>query len=82
MLVKLSSKGQLVIPKNIRENLGLRKGSQLRIRLVNDKIVLEPIDAVSAIDALYAKYPDDDFLQDLEREHREELTSDRETVHP
>jgi len=76
MLVKLSSKGQLVIPKNIRENLGLRTGSQLRVRLVNDKIVLEPIDAVSAIDALYAKYSDDDFLQDLEREHRKELDND------
>ena len=81
MLIKLSSKGQLVIPKNIRENLGLRTGSQLRVHLVDDKIVLEPVDAISAIDALYAKYPDDDFLQDLEREHRKELDNDRKATH-
>ncbi len=42
-IVKLSSKGQIVIPKYIRDKLGLRKGSRLRIRLENKRIILEPV---------------------------------------
>lgn len=73
MLVKLSSKGQLVIPKPIRRALGLRPGMELHIELVGRKIVLEPVEPLSPIDALYGRYPDADFLTDLEMEHRQEL---------
>lgn len=39
----MSSKGQLVLPKDIREKLGLERGRQLKVELVGDKIILEPI---------------------------------------
>jgi AbrB family looped-hinge helix DNA binding protein len=77
MLVRLSSKGQLVIPKSVRQELGLEPGDQLHIEVEDDRLVLEPV-VHSAIDRLYARYEGDDLLADLEREHREEL--DRE--HP
>jgi hypothetical protein len=41
------------------------------------KIVLEPAESLSPIDALYGKYDDVDFLADLEREHRQELSRDQ-----
>lgn len=41
--IKLSSKGQVVIPKEIREKLGLKKGDVLSVRLEEDRIILEPI---------------------------------------
>ncbi|MCS7260520.1 MAG: AbrB/MazE/SpoVT family DNA-binding domain-containing protein [Anaerolineae bacterium] len=72
MLVTLSSKGQLVIPKAIRQALGLRAGTQFRIQLVEGKILLEPAGG-NPIAALYGKYPDVDFLAALEAEHRREL---------
>ena len=72
MLTRLSSKGQLVIPKPIREALKLRTGTQFYIRLKKGKIILEPV-ATSPIAALYGKYPDVDFLADLEAEHRREV---------
>jgi len=72
MLARLSSKGQLVIPKPIREALGLRTGTQFHIRLKKGKIILEPVEA-SPIASLYGKYPDADFLADLEAEHRQEI---------
>ena len=75
MLVRLSSKGQLVIPKSVRQELGLEPGDQFHMEVEDDRLVLEPV-AHSAIDRLYARYQGHDFLVDLEREHREEL--DRE----
>jgi len=72
MLAKLSSKGQLVIPKAVRQALGLRRGTQLRVQLNEGKIILEPM-RTSPIDTLYGKYADADFLADLEAEHRQEI---------
>lgn len=72
MLVKLSSKGQLVIPKPIREALGFRSGMQFHVQVDEGKVILEPVDA-SPADTLYGKYADADFLTELEEEHRQEI---------
>ena len=69
---RLSSKGQVVIPKSIRETLGLRAGTTFRVRLEERNIVLEPVQT-SPIAALCGKYPETDFLSELEREHRQEV---------
>lgn len=48
--VTLSSKGQLVIPKAVREHAQLAPGSQLSVRYVDGEIrlrLLEPAQAVS-----------------------------------
>jgi len=42
MHVKVSKKGQIVIPKEIREKLGIKEGSNLKIRLEGKSIILEP----------------------------------------
>mgnify|MGYP001772762505 CR=1 FL=1 len=39
---RLSSKGQVVIPAEIRASLGLKKGSILLINLEGRRIVMEP----------------------------------------
>lgn len=44
----LSSKGQLVIPKEIRESLHLRAGDKLSIMAEGSRIVLEPERAAGA----------------------------------
>jgi AbrB family looped-hinge helix DNA binding protein len=72
MLVRLSSKGQLVIPKSVRQELGLEPGDQFHLEVKGDRLVLEPV-VPSAIDQLYARYADSNLLADLEREHRKEL---------
>ena len=78
MATRLSTKGQLVIPKDIRRALGLKPGARFDIRVVDDKIILEPLTA-SPIAALYGRYADDDFLHDLETEHRQEVEDDAST---
>lgn len=71
-LVRVSSKGQLVVPKEIREALGIRPGTILEVTRKGRKIVLEPL-AASMIDRLHGKFADEDFLDDLEAEHGQEI---------
>ncbi len=42
--IKISSKGQIVIPRTVREKLDLRQGDQLSIVLADGKIILEPLE--------------------------------------
>jgi AbrB family looped-hinge helix DNA binding protein len=39
-IVTLSSKGQIVLPREIRQALGLRKGDRLHVTLEGDRLVL------------------------------------------
>ena len=72
MLVRLSSKGQMIIPKPLRQALRLEAGTRLRIRLDGPRIIVEP-EVTSPVAVLFGKYRDANFLADLETEHREEI---------
>lgn len=39
----VTSKGQVTIPKAVRQQLGIRKGSQVSFKVVNDHVVLKVI---------------------------------------
>jgi AbrB family looped-hinge helix DNA binding protein len=69
MLDRLSSKGQVVIPKPIREALRLAAGTRFDLQLHEGKIVLEPLPE-STFEALYGKYADSDLLTGLEENHQ------------
>jgi len=43
-IVKLTSKGQLVIPQEIREELKLKEGDKLDIETEKHKIILKKVD--------------------------------------
>lgn len=42
--IRLSGKGQIVIPAEVRSQLGLKKGSTLTLGLEGRKIVIEPLE--------------------------------------
>ena len=48
MVTTLSSKGQVVLPKNLRTRLGLRSGTKLDCRIKDGAIVLTPQDEPAA----------------------------------
>lgn len=75
MPVRLSSKGQLVIPSEVRKSLGLKPGDRFDVRLENDEIILTPVNQSSALARLYGKYRQSELLNALQTEHQEELTS-------
>ncbi len=43
MRTRVSEKGQVVIPKEVRDKLGLRRGTVLRVRVEGKKVILEPV---------------------------------------
>lgn len=73
---KVTSKGQLVIPKPIGDQLGIAPGTRVRFEIVGDKILLEPMATQSPLEALYGRFAGSDLISRLEAEHQEELTGD------
>lgn len=78
--VTISSKGQIVLPKRLREELALREGDRLELRRERDHIVLQPAPKTQAgkswrswRGALLGSRA----LQDHEREHAEEVAGER-----
>ena len=53
--VKLTSKGQLTIPKKIRDKLGLKAGDFLEAQVKEGKIVLKPLPYKNA-DRVFREY--------------------------
>jgi len=74
-LTSLSTKGQIIIPKRIREALGLRPGAKFIIELEGDRLILRPVKGDIA-QRLYGKYRDLNLLQDLHEEHLREVERD------
>ncbi|MCP4357900.1 MAG: AbrB/MazE/SpoVT family DNA-binding domain-containing protein [Chloroflexi bacterium] len=74
MNVKLSSKGQLVIPKKIRHALDLQPGTEFDIKMVGKQIILQPIvdkaEMLRTIEKLHTLAKGSDLLDMLEEEHR------------
>lgn len=77
MVVKLSSKGQLVIPKAIRLSLRLRAGDGLRVSRVGRRIILEPVPDPGLIDRLTGRFREADLVASLEADHAREVKRDR-----
>jgi len=58
-LVKISTKGQIVIPNNIRTKLGLVKDEQLMVMSEDNEIIIKPIKDVLNIKKKKSKYAED-----------------------
>lgn len=72
---KISSKGQLVIPKEIREKLKIKPGAFFHVRLEKNNIVLIPMKK-GPLDKLYGKFAEEKILTELEKEHADEIASE------
>ena len=75
MIAKVSSKGQVVIPKEIREKMGIKSGAFLEFRQIDDKR-LEVTVIKNLIKELEGIYKGSGMLKELEREHKEEIERD------
>ena len=82
MIVKLSSKGQLVIPRRIRQALNLKPGTEFEVELIDGQIVMRPVidkgELKQIIGELRRFAKGTDLLDDLEHEHRREIEQDRQ----
>ena len=82
---RLTSKGQVVIPKPVREQLRWASGTQLAVEVMGGGAVrLTPLKAGDSIDILYGCLRDlpPDPLADLEAEHEaEKIEADERRQH-
>jgi len=76
-VVRVSPKGQILIPKRIREKYGVKPGSNVQILEVPESILIKkaPEDPISAsCGFLEGSFS---LTDDLIKEHRKELENDR-----
>lgn len=64
VIISMSSKGEVVIPKKIRNQLGLKEGTEFVVITVGDTIILKPF-ATPTMDEF------DELIEDARRQARE-----------
>lgn len=76
LIVRTLAKGQIVIPAELRRQLGIEPGSLLEVRAVGDHLELYPLprDPISAFRG--SLKVGRSLAQELIEEHREELRRD------
>ena len=72
LTTKISSKGQVVVPKEIRARLKIKPGTFFHVRIEKNTILLTPMKK-RPIDRLYGKFGGEKILYELEREHVTEI---------
>lgn len=77
MIARMSSKGQLVIPKKIREALNLKPGTEFEVELLEGQVLLRPVMSLDELRATIGRLRhlagDENLLEELEAEHRREI---------
>ena len=58
-IVKTHAKGQIIIPKTIRDKLGIKPGSSLAVKLVGDHVEIRPLpdDPIEFLTGIFVDYP-------------------------
>ena len=70
--IKVSSKGQVVIPKEIRDKLGIKPGTILNVSIEGKRIVLEPASEPPNIFVELGE-KSEEILQELRKENKERI---------
>ncbi len=76
--VKISSKGQIVIPKEIREKYGFRKGTEVFIELLDENRLI--IERIPRLSKYFGILGDTKLSEILLREREEEIKNERERL--
>jgi AbrB family looped-hinge helix DNA binding protein len=74
-----SSKGQIVIPAALREELGIKSGTRLALTPEGGSLVLQPVTEDFIDSVMGSCKGEDSLVEALEREHRIE---NDQTLHP
>lgn len=82
MSVKLSSKGQLVLPKHIRQELQLKAGAEFEVEIVGGKIILQPVLKQEALQQILAELRQSvhgtNLRDELEAARQQEINRERQ----
>jgi len=73
--IKLSTKGQIILPKEIRKNMNLQPGAYFTVKADESKIILTVLKK-TPIQRLYKKYKNASLTKSLEKSHAEEIKNE------
>lgn len=80
--VRLSSKGQLVIPADLREQLGLQPGDELVLHLLSDRMMLAEVAPPSPFEQVAGRLREEAQAKGITRAQVEQAVAEaREEVH-
>lgn len=74
MTSKVGPKGQVVIPKDVRDRLGIRPGDRVAFSLADGGVLVERVDANSTLEG---HFEGSGMLAALESDHRQETAEER-----
>ena len=78
-VIRVSSKGQATIPKELRERFGIEAPGKVFIREQEGKIVVEPIPSVEEMQGIHAgRYEKGEVLRHLREMNEEDKQFERE----
>ena len=73
---RVSSRGQLALPKEVRDQLGLDEGASVTVRVDGDEVILRKV-VTGNWREWDGRFKRSDLLGDLARSRRKELMHDR-----
>jgi len=73
---RVSSRGQLALPKEVRDQLGLAEGDRLTVRVEDDEVILRKVISGNWRE-WEGRFKGSNLLGELARIRREELAHDR-----
>lgn len=79
---RLSARGQIILPKEIRDRLHLEEGQELAVEIISGTVVLRPLESEgkhgeTSWRDLQGCLQNADVLADLMADHRREVESGR-----
>lgn len=73
---RVGTKGQLVIPADIRKQLGIRSGQRVRVEVQDGNIILKPVPD-NILDLWQGRFAEgSDLMAALRADHEEEMRHD------
>lgn len=75
LTTKISSKGQVVVPKEVRAKLNIKPGAFFHVQVEKNNIILIPMKK-RPIDRLYGRFAGEKILDELEGKHATEIENE------
>ena len=72
MKVIVNKKGGIVLPKEVREQLGIKRGMMLKLEIIDEKIMLTPVRTLADAAGIDEPELGMKLLKTLEEERRKE----------
>ena len=68
----VSSKGQIIIPAEVRKKKGIKQGDRFEVKMLDDQLLLVPVEKKS-LAGLYGLFKGESLTSALQEEHEREL---------